>query len=86
MAAAVIRCADTARHLPAPHSLQFGSGLGFVGGLVHRWRTDVAEALHVTQHYPRLIEARNRAIPAGPRAAGRRAGTQSPPKPLLHKL
>lgn len=30
-----------------PHRLQCGSSFGFVGGCVHRWRTDRAEALQV---------------------------------------
>ncbi|GAB4824235.1 hypothetical protein N2152v2_011281 [Parachlorella kessleri] len=35
---------------------QAGSGFGFIGGLVSRWRTDVAEALILCQKFPMLIE------------------------------
>lgn len=41
------------RYLARP---QGGSCFGFVGGCVHRWRTDRAEALHVARAYPRLLE------------------------------
>ena len=37
-------------------SQQAGSGFGFIGGLVSRWRTDVAEALILCQKFPLLIE------------------------------
>lgn len=70
------------RHAPAPCTLQCGSGIGFVGGLVHRWRTDVAEALHVTRQYPRLIEARRRccALACNCRCATRLTGPPPPRK------
>ena len=36
--------------------MQAGTGFGFVGGLVHRWRTDSHSALHLFQLYPELFE------------------------------
>jgi hypothetical protein len=33
-----------------------GAGTGFVGGLVHRWRTDVTEAKEALEQYPELME------------------------------
>lgn len=32
-----------------------GSGFGFVGGLVHRWNTDVREAIEVAEEFPDLL-------------------------------
>lgn len=43
-------------HPTAAACPQGGSGFGFVGGLVSRWRTDVAEALQLSRQYPLLIE------------------------------
>lgn len=37
-------------------SFLLGSGFGFVGGLVHRWRTDVREAQDAVDEFPRLME------------------------------
>ena len=33
-----------------------GAGFGFVGGLVHRWRTDTAEAAEAFAEFPELME------------------------------
>ena len=32
-----------------------GAGFGFIGGLVHRWRTDVHEAKEACNEYPELM-------------------------------
>jgi hypothetical protein len=37
-------------------SFLLGAGFGFVGGLVHRWRTDVGEAKEAIECYPELME------------------------------
>lgn len=36
--------------------LQAGTGFGSIGGLVSRWRSDVAEALSLVDRFPALIE------------------------------
>lgn len=37
-------------------SFLLGSGFGFIGGLVHRWRTDVREAQDAVEEFPKLME------------------------------
>lgn len=32
-----------------------GMGAGFVGGLVHRWRTDLSHAMNAMDEYPELM-------------------------------
>ncbi|KAL4452325.1 hypothetical protein ABPG75_007987 [Micractinium tetrahymenae] len=45
-------------HGPLGPALSFmaGSGFGFVGGLVSRWRSDTAEALLMVDRFPALME------------------------------
>jgi hypothetical protein len=42
--------------LPRACTRHGGSGFGFIGGLVSRWRTDAAEAVLLAGKFPRLIE------------------------------
>ncbi len=43
-------------HCGKNSSPQAGSGFGFLGGLISRWRSDVAEALSLVDRFPVLIE------------------------------
>eukprot|EP01137_Pigoraptor_chileana_P006703 Opistho-2@51319 len=40
----------------APFAFLGGAGFGFVGGLVHRWNTDVRDAIQASEEFPELIE------------------------------
>lgn len=63
-------------HGPLGPALSFlgGSGFGFVGGLVSRWRTDTAEALHLVDMFPRLMEHHVRVGECGRELEGRDFG------------
>jgi hypothetical protein len=43
------------KHIAAPAFL-LGAAFGYMGGLVHRWRTDVMEAKEAMIRYPALME------------------------------